>query len=162
MKSIIFLLFFATCMKAQSNIENNFYLLPLPTGICAKLYQSTNEKQANIDSYQVTINTKPSYILYMMSNELQIPTPVKIENVKDFLFDIGDIDVNKVENYKSFIKVYFKYKNNNTIDCVIYMMTTNNILNRFLLMYPGINAQNKFDLVVNSIIEGVIYKKKNW
>ena len=69
---------------------------------------------------------------------------------------IGDLGVTRIEIFNDFTKVYFQQKNNTAVECVIYMNVKGNILNRFLLMYPGKNALKLFDEEVNSFFKNIV------
>lgn len=147
---------------SQSKVDNAYYGLKVPPNTNVKLFQSTHESLANIDSYQFIVNGRPKYIFYLMSNKLAIPATVGMDNYNDFLFDIGDIDIINIEMFNNFIKVYFNYKNKNAIEGIVYIGITDNILNRFLIMYPNESALKSFDEEVNLMVKEVDYKKSNW
>lgn len=161
-KILLLLLFVTSVMTSQNKVENAYYRLAVTANTNVKLFQSTHEGLANIDSYQFLVNEKPKYIFYMMSNKLETSLTVGLDNYKDFLFDIGDIDITNAEMFNGFIKVYFNYKNKKAIEGVVYISVRGNILNRFLIMYPNKSALKAFDDEVNMIIKDVNYKKNVW
>ena len=98
----------------------------------------------------------------MMSNKLETSATVSLENYKDYVFDLGELEITNTEMFNSFIKVYFNYKNKKSIEGVVYIGIRNNVLNRFLLMYPNKSVLEKFDKEVNIMLSNVDYKKGNW
>ncbi len=146
----------------SQTIENTFYKIQVPVNTSIKAFQSTHEALASIDSYQFIVNGKPKYIFYMMSNKLETEVIVGLENYKDFLFDIGDIDITKAEIFNDLIKVYYNYTDKKAIEGVIYIGIRGNILNRFLLMYPNQSSLKTFDEEVDLIVKDVDYRKTNW
>lgn len=161
-KIFILLLFTTTMLTAQNKVANNFYSLSAPSNTNVKSFQSSHEELANIDSFQFFLEDKPKYIFYMMSNKLETSATVSLENYKDYVFDLGELDITNAEMFNSFIKVYFNYKNKKSIEGVVYIGIRNNILNRFLLMYPNKSALDKFDKEVNIMLNDVDYKKSSW
>ena len=162
-KTILLLSFFVINMiTAQKNVENAFYSLPVPSNTEVKLFKNTHEELANIDSYQFLVDAKPKYILYMMSNKLETSATVGLDNYKDFMVDIGDVEINNAEMFDSFIKVYFSYADKNAVKGTIYIGIRNNLLSRFLLMFPNESASKSFDSEVNVMLGHTIYKSNVW
>lgn len=161
-KFFLLLLFTSTIVTSQNKVVNNFYSLSSPANTNVKSFQSSHEELANIDSYQFFLEDKPKYIFYLMSNKLETSSTVSLENYKNYVFDLGELDITNTEMFNNFIKVYFNYKNKKSIEGVVYIGIRNNILNRFLLMYPNKSALYKFDKEVNIMLNGVDYKKGSW
>jgi len=73
---------------SQENIKTEFYYVKKPEKTIIKAFNSTHEEFANIDAYQFITDEKPKYILYLMSNRINIEiTSINIDNFKDFLSD---------------------------------------------------------------------------
>ncbi|KAF2514152.1 hypothetical protein E0W68_13790 [Flavobacterium salilacus subsp. salilacus] len=161
-KILLLIIFFCFNMNAQKKIENSYYRLIIPHNTEVELFENTHEKLANIDSYKFFSNSKPKYILFMMSNKLEESVDVEMDNYKDFIFDIEDIDVVKADNFNTFIKIYFNYKSNNIIKGVLYIDTRNDILDRFLFMFPNEKHLVKFESEIDIMIDNINYIKDYW
>lgn len=149
-------------MNAQKNIENSYYKLIIPHNTEVELFESTHEKSANIDSYKFFSNSKPKYILFMMSNKLEESLNVNMDNYKDYIFDLDDLDVINACNFNTFIKIYFNYESNNIIKGVLYIGIRNDILDRFLFMFPDEKHLIKFESEINVMINSTYYIKNHW
>ena len=145
-------------MLSQENIKTNFYKLNIPENTTVKPFAKTHEELANIDAYQFNADEKPKYIMYLMSNKTNMEiASINIDNYKDFLFDLGDLKLSRIENLENKIKINFTYSNKENIKGVIYMSVKNNILHRFVFLFPNENSiqifQNEVDEMINNITE---------
>ncbi|MBO9584366.1 MAG: hypothetical protein J7574_09430 [Flavobacterium sp.] len=148
---------------SQENLNTKFYNVKIPEKTIVKFFDSTNEELANIDAYQFISDEKPKYLLYLMSNKTnQAIDSVTIDNYKNFLFDLGDLKIGGIEDLDGKIKVSFTYSDNNEIKGIIYVYVINNILNRFVFLYPNQNAKDAFQKETNLLVKNIIEVKKEW
>jgi hypothetical protein len=145
-------------MLSQENIKTNFYKLNIPKNTTVKTFAKNHEELANIDAYQFNADEKPKYIMYLMSNKTNVEiTSINIDNYKDFLFDLGDLKLSRIENLEDKLKINFTYSNKENIKGIIYMSVKNNILHRFVFLFPNENSiqifQNEVDEMINNITE---------
>ncbi len=143
-------------MLAQENIKTNFYKLNIPEKTTVKTFAKSHEELANIDAYQFNADEKPKYIMYLMSNKTNVEiSSINTDNYKDFLFDLGDLKLSRIENLEDKLKINFTYSNKENIKGIIYMSVNNNILHRFVFLFPNENSiqifQNEVDEMVNNI-----------
>lgn len=150
-------------MLSQENIRTNFYQLKVPENTTVKIFAETHEELANIDVYQFNVAEKPKYILYLMSNKTNIEiTTIDINNYKDFLFDLGSLKVSKIENLEKKLKINFLYTDKEKIRGIVYLSVKNNILNRFVFLFPNENANQVFQREVDEMMDSVIDIKDYW
>lgn len=150
-------------LLSQENIKTNFYQLKAPENTTVKTFAETHEELANIDVYQFNVAEKPKYILYLMSNKTNVEiTTIDIDNYKDFLFDLGSLKVSRIENLEKKLKINFSYTDKENIRGVVYLSVKNNILNRFVFLFPNENANQIFQKEVDEMMNSVIELKDYW
>ncbi|KGO86455.1 hypothetical protein Q765_11290 [Flavobacterium rivuli WB 3.3-2 = DSM 21788] len=99
-----------------------------------------------------------------MSNKLNSSDEViTLENYKSFIFDLGEIEITKIDFNVNPLKINFDYKGNNKVEGLLYISIINNILNRFLFILPnqkksGVDRSSE----INEIIDKLIYLKDEW
>ncbi|MPT34819.1 MAG: hypothetical protein E2604_06970 [Flavobacterium sp.] len=164
--SIIFFTFFGTnALFAQTNINTEFYKVDLPKGSDFKVFAQSREETANIDVYEFTLDKKPKYLLYLLSNKLnEGHSPIVEENLDSYLSDLGnDIKVVSVEQLKGILKVIIKYHNNDYLTSIIYLSETGNILNRFVFIFPNEQTRDLFHEEIQSIaLKNITCNKTGW
>lgn len=157
------LLLISNAIIAQNDIENSYYKFSIPKNTNVKPFKSTHEELANIDVYQFTIDEKPKYILFLISNKLTSDIKeVNVDNCMDFLFDLGEIEVSNTEPFNGIVKLHFKYIENNVIQGVLYIKTNNNILDRFLFLFPNESAYKSFNIEIDNILKSITDKQSKW
>lgn len=159
---LLLILFLLIKSYSQEKISTQFYELNIPTNSDVKLFDKSCESLANIDVYQFAIEGKPKYILYMMSNKISDKVKVNIDNYKDFLFDLGDLNVLDASYLGDKIKVSFIYNNKKNINGITYIYIQNDILNRFVFLLPNESARNAFSNEIEKMIESTILLKNIW
>lgn len=160
---VILFNFIINSLYSQENIKTEFYTLKVPEKTTIKTFDSTHEELANIDAYQFNVDEKPKYLLYLMSNKTnEGVTDVNIDNYKDFLFDLGDLKILGIEDFKGRIKISFSYKDKENIKGIVYASVKNDILNRFVFLLPNENAKNTFQKEIDLMINNVTEVKNNW
>lgn len=162
-KFLIIGLLMITKLSAQVTFDNKFYRLDIPKNTHIEIFKSTNEEEANVDVYKLITEGKPKYLLYLMSNKLNADVDsVTIDNCKEFLHDIGNLEITDVKTLANLIKIDFLYTENKKVVCTVYLSKTNNILNRFLFIFPNNNISTKFDNEINILLNSIVYKVKYW
>jgi hypothetical protein len=162
---IVFTILFVLGISAysQEKITTKFYSLQIPEKTSTKVFDTSHEELANVDVYQFNVDEKPKYILYLMSNKTKDGAiKVNLENYKNFLFDLGDINILDVENFDKKIKINFTYNNKNNINGIIYAYIKNDILNRFVFLLPNDSAKKTFGAEIDKMIENLMEVKSNW
>ena len=130
---VISLFLISMNLYSQEDIKTEFYKFKVPEKTIIKTFASTHEKFANIDAYQFITNEKPKYILYLMSNKTNKEiSNINIDNYKDFLFDLGKLNVSGVENFSDVVKINFTYEDNDIIKGIVYVSVNKDILNRYV------------------------------
>lgn len=159
-KYILFLvLFFPIFMRSQDKIENIYFNISVSDSIGVEPYQTTKEEKANIDSYKLSVNSKLIGILFLMSNKLEVPVTITDDNFKDYIYDIGKLVVLKVEKEDDFFKIYYQEEK---VQGIIYLESKNDILYRFVFMFPNKSYLLKYDKIADSMFSNIEYKKKTW
>lgn len=148
---------------SQEKITTEFYSLQIPNKTTTKVFDSSNEELANVDVYQFNIDQKPKYILYLMSNKTKDQSViVNLDNYKDFLFDLGDINILDVEKFGNRIKINYNYNDKKNINGIIYINLKNDILNRFVFLLPNESAKTTFSKEIDEMVKNVIEIKSSW
>jgi hypothetical protein len=148
---------------AQVDIENSFYKFSIPKKTNVKLFKSTHEELANIDSYQFIFEAKPKYILYLMSNKITSDIKeINIDNYKDFLYDLGEIKISNIEKTNGVVKLHFKYNENDAIQGVLFISINNDVLDRFLFLLPNESAYKSFNTEIDDVVKNIKHKKNKW
>lgn len=163
LKFIILISLICNNLYSQENIQTEFYTIKVPEKTTVKTFASTHEELANIDAYQFIVNEKPKYILYSMSNKTNVEiSSINIDNYKDFLFDLGELNVLGVEDLNETIKIQFVYKDKENIKGIIYVSVTNDILNRFVFLLPNEKAKELFEKEIDELVNNINEIKKYW
>lgn len=156
--------FCAFNLFGQEKLKTSFYSFYVPENSEAKFFNSSREEFANTDVYEFKESNKPKYLLYLISNKLtEDYNPLNIENHLNYLTDIENAEIissEVIENGK--IQVKFKYIDNEQIMGIIFLTSTNNILNRFLFLFPNSELSKKFSEEVKNIFLNIEFNKKYW
>lgn len=149
---------------AQSKISTDFYILDLPNGFQFKEFNKSREENSNSDVYEFLQDGKPKYLLYLLSNKLNDNhTAISIENIKNYVFDIGDLNILNTENVSGKIKIVATSNEYENLKSIIYVFQTGNILNRFLFLFPNEEAKSLFAAEVEELVKNhVSSKRTNW
>lgn len=159
--SLIFLLI-AFLANAQGTFKNDFYEIKIPDNTIVKPYQKSIEELSNTESFIFELNGKPKYILFLLSHKLLKKTELNEEDLAEFSIDLGEnLIVDKITAIDKSFKVEF-HSSTGKIKQIVYYFTTNDILNRFMFVFPNEEIENKFKAETETIVSGVKYLKEKW
>jgi len=144
---------------SQNKIENTYCNMLVSDSINFEPFKKINEEKGFIDSYKLLVNSKPICVLFLMFNKLEAQVNVGEENYKDYIFDIGELNVLKTEQEDTYLKIYYKDKK---VQGIIYLESKNDILYRFVFMFPNEDYLLKYDKIADSMFSSIEYKKSTW
>ena len=162
-KALSFILFLTvSTVWAQSIHETEFYDFILPSGDTSSPYQSIKEEFSNIDSFVLSHNKTPKYLIFVMSNKLTNDFDgLNISNYMDYLNDLGAITVTSAKETDGFIVIKFIDHKKENISYTAYLSSNNDILNRFVFFIPR-TVGDMYDNEIRGIIKSIKYKRLQW
>ena len=166
-KSMLYMIIFFNTLifnaYCQERLKTEFYDITIPENTIVKKFNSSHEDLANIDVYEFLINEKTKYIGHFMSNKLNIYiVSVDLDNYKDFLFDLGELNITAIENINGKVKISFSYFNNEHLRGIIYASISGDILNRYVFLFPVQNVKDMYQKEVDNLVFNVIELKHMW
>lgn len=150
-------------LYSQETIETNFYSFKIPQETVVESFGSSNEELANVDVYQFIINDKPKYLLYLMSNKINVKiNTVDFENYNSFLSDLGDVRILVAEKLSNNFKIEFSYNEKENIRGIVFLSINNDILNRFVFLLPNEKAKEVFQDEIINLSNSITIIKNSW
>lgn len=115
-----------------------------------------------IDVYEFSIDSKIKYFVYLMSSQMSGALTVDRNNFQDFLADLGELNIEQFENRKGNLKIHFTYKDNEFIKGIVYLSTSNDILNRLVFLLPNVDAKSTFSDEIDKMVDDAVKIKNQW
>lgn len=158
-KYLILFSLFSSFAHSQSKVENDYCKIAVSDSIRFDAYKKINEEKGFIDSYKLSVNSNLIGILFIMLNKLEVEASIDENNYNDYIFDLGEITILSVNKEKSYLKIYYK---DEKVNGIIYLGNNNDILYRFMFMFPNEDFLKRYGQVAHLIFEKTEYKKNSW